>query len=96
MQDNIFGLYIPVNDPQWMNLVDRLTDLLDVSGDFLLGHGFAAFKLMVKLAACSNLQNNVNISLVIKVAVHFDDVWVVEEHLNLKFSDKLLHNLLIL
>ena len=78
-----------------MNLVNRFTDLLDASGDFLLRHRLTAFKLVVKLAACSYLQNNVNASLVIKIAVHFDDVGMVEKHLNLELSDELLNDLLI-
>lgn len=49
---------------------------------------------MVKLPSCSNLQDDVYIVFIVEVAVHFDDVGVVEIHLDFQLSDKLLCNLL--
>jgi hypothetical protein len=51
---------------------------------------------VVKLPAGADLQNDVNIALIVEVAVHFDDVGVVEVHLDFELSYKLLSDLLFL
>ena len=70
--------------------------MLHDGGNFALGHGFSLLELVVKLPAGADLQNDVNIALVVEVAVHFDDVGVVEVHLDFELSYKLLGDLLFL
>lgn len=50
---------------------------------------------MEQLAACTHLENDVDVLLVVKVPVHLDDVRVIEVHLDLQFPDKLLGYLLL-
>jgi hypothetical protein len=50
---------------------------------------------MVKLSACSHFQNDVDIRIIVKAAVHLDDVGMVKEHLNFNLSDELVSYLLL-
>ncbi len=77
-----------------MNLVDSLANLFHEKGDFGLGKARVLFQVMVQLSTCAHFQDDVNVLIIIKVAVHLDDVGVVEVHLDLEFSDELLGDLL--
>ena len=50
---------------------------------------------MVELPSGADLQNDVDVSDVVKAAVHLDDVGVVEEHLDLHLPYELLSDLLL-
>lgn len=77
-----------------MDLVNRITNLLDNWGYLGLLHGFCPFELMEELPASSNLKYNEDMRLIIEVTVHLDDIGMVEVELDLHFSDELLHDLL--
>lgn len=51
---------------------------------------------MVELPPCPHFQNDVDVVLVVEVAVHLDDVGVAEVHLYLEFPYELLGDLLLL
>lgn len=51
---------------------------------------------MEQLSSCSDLQNDVDVGFIIEISVHFDDVRVVEVHLNLQLTDELLNDVLFL
>jgi len=50
---------------------------------------------VVQLAACAYLEDDVDVLVVVEVTVHFDNVRVVEEHLDFELPDKLLGDLLL-
>lgn len=95
MQHNILRLNVPVNDTQRMNLVHSIADLFHQECHFCLRYLHRLFQKMVKLPSCPHLQNYVNFLVVIEVTVQFDDVGVVQKHLDLQFADKLLCDLLL-
>lgn len=82
VDNNIFRFYISVNDSQGMNLIDCFTHLLYYGCNFILSHWLWPFELMEKLPSSSHLKNNVDIVFIIKVAIHFDDIRVIQKHLN--------------
>lgn len=50
---------------------------------------------MKELSSCSDFQNDVDVGFIIEISVHFDDVRVVEVHLDLQLSDELLDDVLV-
>ena len=49
---------------------------------------------MIKLPTCTYLQNNIDVSFIIKVSVHFDNMRMVKKYLYFQLSNKLFYNLL--
>lgn len=96
MDDYVFGLDVAVDDAERVDLVDRIADLLDDGGHLGLLHGFGALELVEKLPASAHLQDDEDVRLIIEVAVHLDDIGVVEVELDLHLPDELLHDLLLL
>lgn len=82
-------------DSQRVNFVDCLTYLFNVSSNFLFWHRLTSFEKMKQLSTSTNFQNDKNICLIIKVSVHFNNMRMIEEHLDFQLSNKLLYNLLI-
>lgn len=95
VQHNIFRLYVPVNDPKRVNLIDSLANLFHQECRFLFGQIRVLFQVMIQLPACAHFQNNINVLVVIKVAVHLDDVGMTEVHLDFQFADELFRNFLL-
>lgn len=95
MKHDVFRLYVPVDYPQRMDLVDRLTDLPHDERDLPLRKRLRFFELVVKLPPRSHLQNNVYVSRVVETAVHLDDIGMAEEHLYLHLSRELVGDLLL-
>lgn len=77
---------------EWVDLVDRVTNLTHDEGNSGLGERLWFFELMVKLPTGSYFQNNIDIGCIIEAAVHFDDVGMVEEHLYFYLSYELVSN----
>jgi len=77
-------------DFQGVDLVYSLTDLTHDEGDSRLREGLWLLKLVVELSPSAHLQNNVYIRSIVEAAIHFDDVGVVEEHLDLDLADELV------
>lgn len=96
MDDYVFWFDVSVDDAQRVDLVDRVADLLDDRGDFSLLHGLGPFELMEELPACADLKYNEDVRLIVEVAVHLDDIGMVEVELDFHFSDELLNDLLLL
>jgi hypothetical protein len=74
MQHNILRFDIPMDNSERVNFIYSFTNLSHKPGHFLFRHGLALSYLMVKLSAHSSFQENINIGLIIKEAVHFDDM----------------------
>jgi hypothetical protein len=51
---------------------------------------------MIELAACSYLEDDVDVSCIIEAAIHFDDVGMIEKHLNFNLSNELVCYLLLM
>ncbi len=79
-----------------MDLVDGLADLPHNEGNAGLGEGLGFFELVVELPARTDLENDVDVGCVMEAAVHFDDVGVVEEHLDFDLTDELVSDLLLM
>jgi hypothetical protein len=95
VQHDVLRLDVTVDNPQRMDLVDRLADLLHNMRDLGLRHGLTTLELVVQLPARAHLQNDIDIVLVREVTVHLDDVGVVQELLYLQLTDELLRDLLL-
>lgn len=96
MDDYVFWLDVAVDDAQRVDLVDRIADLLDDGCHLGLLHGFGALELVEELPAGAHLHDDEDVGLIVEVAVHLDDVGVVEVQLDLHLSDELLDYLLLL
>lgn len=48
------------------------------------------------MSAEGHFKDNIDVGGVLEVAVHFDDIGVVHEHLDLEFADKLLGDFFVL
>jgi hypothetical protein len=51
---------------------------------------------VVELSSSSYFQNNVDVGGIVETAIQFDDVGVIEEHLDFNFSDELIGYLLFM
>jgi len=78
-----------------VDFVDGFADLLHDGRNFVLCHGLRLPQLVVELPSSAHLQDDVDVVLVIEVPIHFDDVGVVEVHLDLQLADELLCYLLL-
>lgn len=81
MKHDILRLDVSMDYPQGVDLFHSLTNLANIASHLQLGHWLVLLKLVEQLATCANLQNDVDITFVIKITEHFNDVWVIKEHL---------------
>ncbi len=95
MQHNVFGFDISVDDSVGVNLVDRLADLPHDAGGFGLGHWLWLLKHVIELSPRPHFQDDENVLLIVKKTIHFNDVAVVEVHLDLQLPDKLVSDFLL-
>jgi len=51
---------------------------------------------MKQLPTSSNFKNDIDVILIIKISIHFDDIWMIKIELNFEFPYKLLDNILLL
>lgn len=96
MHDDILGFDIPVDDLVGVQLTDGRDYLSHDPSHPGLRHADAGLELLVELAAQGDLEYDVDIVGVVEVAVHFGDVRVVQEYLDLQLPDELLGYLLLL
>lgn len=90
MEDNVLRLDVSMDNAQTMDFVDRLADLFHHKGNPSLGQGLSLLELMVQLPSCPNLQNNVDVDCIAEAAIHLDDIRMVQKHLDLHLSCKLI------
>lgn len=90
MKYNILWFDIPVYDSQRMYLINSITDLFHKKSNLLFRDSLRLFQIMIQLPTSTDLKNDINVSVVIKVAIHFYDVWMVEIHLDFQLPNKLL------
>lgn len=95
MHNYIFGFDIAVDDVERVDLVDSLADLFHDEGDLGFREGLILLEVLVELPSGAHLQDDVDVCGVIQVAVHLDDVRVIQEHLNLELAHELLGQLLL-
>ena len=96
MEDNVLRLDIPMNDAQTMDLIDRLADLFHHKGNPGLGQRLGLLELMIQLPSCAYLQDDVDIDGITEAAIHLDDIRMIEIHLDLHLSCKLIRNFLLM
>lgn len=96
MDYNILRLDVAMDDPMGVNFVNCLNDLLHDEGCSWFWKGERFFDLVEELTAHSDLEYDINIGGVLKTAVHFDYVRMVEEHLDLHFPEELFSDFLLL
>lgn len=51
---------------------------------------------MIELSSRPHLQDNIDIDCVVEAAIHLDDIGMVEEHLDLDLSGKLIGDFLLM
>ena len=73
-----------------MDLVDCLADLFHHKGNPSLGQGLSLLELMIQLTSCAYLQNDVDIDRIAETTIHLDDIRMVQKHLYLHLSCKLI------
>ena len=78
--DNLLGVQLP----------HRLADLPHVPCCLILLHRVTFLKQLEKLSAHAQLQDDVDVGHIVEVPIHFDDVGVIEEQLDLQLPYKLL------
>jgi hypothetical protein len=83
VNDYVLGLNIAVNNSKGMYLVDCITDLLDDWRHFCFLHWLRSFELMKELSSSSDFKNDKDMSLVVKISIHLDDIRMIEVHLYL-------------
>ena len=49
-------------------------------------------ELLKQLPSCADFKNYINVGMVIKKAIHFDDITMIQITLNFKLPYKLLNN----
>ncbi len=95
MEDNILRLEIPVDNLIFVHVVQGFKCLMkDIFGQ---GFGNLAFLFqeIVQFTRVTQLQHQVNVLIVAEKCVHLDDVWMLQETLDLDFSDHLYQQLLV-
>lgn len=96
MEYNVLGLDVSMDDAQGVDLVDRLADLSHHKGNPRLGEGLSFLELVVKLASSSYFKYDVDVDCIVEAAVHLDDVGMIEKHLDLHLSCKLISDFLLM
>ena len=84
-----------MNDPQRVDFIDSIAHLLHYIGNSRLSHRLCLTQLVVQLPSRSDLQNDVDVSSIVKKAVHFDYVRMVQIVLDLQFSYELVNYILL-
>lgn len=84
-----------MDNAQRMNLVYSVAYLFHQKGHFGLWQLLRLFKIVVKLTSSPDLQNNIDVLIVIEVAISFDYVRMVKVRLYFEFSNELLCNLFL-
>lgn len=79
-----------------VQLIDRRDNLPHNNSNAGFSQRCTLLDLFVELPAKGHFQNNVNVHAVIKIAIHLDDVRVIQKQLYFQLTDKLLCNLFIL
>jgi hypothetical protein len=95
MKDDILRFDIPMDDPVRMYFPHRVADLSHEPGHIFFRHRGLLFKLMEELSTSTHFHDQIYGLGVIEKPEKFHDISVVEEHLNLNFSDELLGDLLL-
>ena len=81
-----------MDNPQRVNLVDCLTNLLHDRCHFCLCNWLTLFELMLQLSSSANFQDDIDICFIVEKAVHFYDIWMAQKLLDFELSCKLLYN----
>ena len=95
MQNDILRLQVPMYNPIAMEFVNWGAYLLHEACSFDLRQRLTALELLEELTAHCYLEDNVDVLLVFEKAIHFDNVWVVQKHLDFYFSYELLNDFLL-
>lgn len=77
MQDYVLWFDVSVDDSEGVDFVDCVADLFHEEGDLGLGLGLGLLEVVVQLAACAYLEDDVDVLVIVEVTVHFDNVRVV-------------------
>lgn len=83
MVKNVLGFQIPMDNMVFMDVVDALANLPDYHFSQVLFHWLVLFKKIIQLAWPTKLQNQVDMSGVSEKRIQFNNIGMVEKHLNL-------------
>lgn len=97
MGDNdILWFYVPVEDFVLVKVPNSFEDLFDNESRGLLAKLLLLFEEPIELPVASQLLEQVQVLLIIEVAIHGDDIGMADKRADLDFPEHLGHELLLL
>ena len=96
MNNDIFGFEITMDDLVGVQFVDGLADLSHDEGSLGFRDGLQLFEVFEELSTNPSLKNDVDVGIIVKKTIHFDDVGVIEVGLDFQLAQKLFCDLLFL
>lgn len=87
MQENVLRLEIAMQDVIRVHILHGCTDLSDPFFYSLLWHLTSLFQVLVKILPQTRLKDQIGRIIIHKKVVQFDDMGMIEETLDLDFSD---------
>ena len=95
MEDNILGLQISVDNLVFVHIVQSFKCLLkDIFGQ-RFGYFAFLFQKIVQLPWVAQFEHQVHVLSIAEKGVHLDNVWMLQETLDLYFPDNLDQKLLV-
>lgn len=95
LDDDVLWLEISMDDLEEVEISDGLTNLFDCVGCTRFTQPCFFLNDFVELSWWTDLKQQVNVVFVMEEAIEFDDVGVVQEHLDLEFSRQLVQDILL-
>ena len=78
-----------------VHAVNCLEQVFNYKGCGFLGEIFMVRNQVVELAIWPELLKCIEVCLIMKKTINIDDIWMIQEDLDFKFSDKLLQNIIV-
>jgi hypothetical protein len=77
VKNNILWFYISMNDLIWMQLIDSRYNLSHNMSNFKFRHRNTSMQMLIELSTESNLKNNINIFIILKKSIHFNNIRMI-------------------
>jgi hypothetical protein len=88
-QNNIFWFDISMKNFVLMHKTNSIKQISNDERSALFRQGLPSWNDIIKLSITAKFKHGIKIILICEISISFNDVGVVEEALNLKFSRKL-------
>jgi hypothetical protein len=77
VKNNILWFDVSMNDLIRMQLIDSRYNLPHNMSNFKLRHGHTSMQMLIELSSESDLKNNINIFIILKKPIHFNNIRVI-------------------